>query len=257
MVLWVSYKLLVGTYGEQMQAMYLPRTSDYGRVSLERLMSKDFTDFIVVGSSQTAQLSLPDGWTNLGINGQGARTGLELIRRLKLRPKVLVVEVNNLLNKPDVEVIDRALGVTPLGVQYRHRPSRVVWSWIKANYGGVWSNAVLPPQDYRRLLEIQKGWMNNVKEPKHRHLALADVATTTEGPTTVAFLLLPEDRELFELKHRAALRDELRSHYPESDFVWLDYLEDQYQTLDGRHITSDELLRFNQALGPELNSLQR
>lgn len=252
--LWVGYRLLIWGYGERLRAVEFARTTDRTQVSLDRLQSSGLSDHVVLGSSQTTELRLPDGWSNYGVVGRGARTGLALLRGAEKTPAVVVVEVNNLLYVPDQRAVRRVQSRFNLDVDFSLRPSKVLWSRLSRRRYGPYRPALLPPDGYGRAMDQWKQWSAHLDDDD-RDQTIKELRTLKEGPAKVVFLLLPEDPELSAMECQSSLRRELVKQFP--DTPWIKFDHKDFPTRDGRHLTWESSERLKPILKERLEELQR
>lgn len=96
----------------------------------KRYISGRTPDVVLVGSSLTYRLS--EGYfqtsnlTNLAFAGGASSTGVEIIKSLPTRPRIILVEANILTREPDDILVKKALDIST-------QPLRIV-RWLGAKY---------------------------------------------------------------------------------------------------------------------------
>lgn len=252
-MLFASYSALVWIH-----PIYSTRFVDSWNQNLilgERLMyDRQGWPRILVGSSMSLTLEqseLGDELYNLSFAGIGALTGLEVIRRLGLYPKEVVVEIN-LIQPLEPQLLDQLFDpvllplrrvVPALRSEYRTVNFILNWSSRRRPASALDSPIVIDEADprarARMIAENQRGNDRSLTDAEKQAIGQlpAYVRDLMSRGTRVSFLELPMDPRI-EATSSFRLRTEMiRRAFPTDQYRWIDLSSaGPFETRDGLHL---------------------
>ena len=221
----------------------------------------------IVGSSLAARLApttLETDFDNLSFSADGPLTGLEIIRRKAIRPRLVLIETNMLLRERNENVIDCAfrpvlsdLRPLALGLRERYQPANFIAGAVGAKLVD-WSlgagrhiyprSHVGAPSSTDKTKVIRDKVMTCAKAeneiiPERAQIERQIdrmkrcVADLEERGARCAFVEMPIDASLAELAQPSLIRSRMLEAFPESKYIWVRPEKNrQYVTLDGMHL---------------------
>ena len=212
---------------------------------------------LLVGSSLTALLydyMLPPDWGNLAIGAGSSLTGLELIERSGLTPKVVVIEVNMLMHAADRTLLDEIYS-EPLhslrrripALQLRNHPTTLLFSLIESGKGH--GTNMRSPEKYRLGMQYHTDAFTRplgrvLLEARIQALAAA-VRGLGERGATVYFVRFPVDPAIARLPQMTALQSAVQAHFTPDRFGWIAVPPDNtFVTTDGIHLDTESAQRM-------------
>jgi hypothetical protein len=228
---------------------------------------------VIVGSSMSLELNdqtLGPSYFKLSLPGGSIQTALEIIRRSKKRPSVLLIETNNLEWDVDRGFVEDLFNPYLFELR-RHsaifreegRPSNFVVGITEAivrkacqfNAGpGERAElakhadapaARLSGQLFGKVMDINRETLQHTSPPallakNANRLGEVVDALANEGSKCV-FFEMPFDDSLMDLPLPAATRKAVAARFPGDKYSWLRFARDHnYETVDGIHLVRPE-----------------
>lgn len=245
---------------------------------------------VILGSSMSLELNeriLGSRYFKLTFPGNSILTSLEIVRRARKRPDVVLIETNELGKDADEELLHdlfspwlSALRRSSPVFREGGRPANFLTGIAAAcvSKGSLWSERILagtkpraasPPESERlqpllfakvlRLYHEQFETVPATAESSGRINRLAQYADALnrEGSTCI-FFEMPIDSSLAQLTGPATLRRLMQAHFPAAKYQWINFAHDHnYETKDGVHLTEAEASNVTQELVRQVNRIIR
>jgi hypothetical protein len=206
---------------------------------------------IIVGSSLAQRIpaeALGPGVSNMALIGEGLVTGLDIVDRSGLVPKLVLIESNVLERAANEQLIDplfefpvRQLRPTLKVLQRSRRPANLMVNLLRGGRGDTDYGAP-PPDVLRTLLRDHQASLQPPFEPGLLDRRVAEVVKRVDDIRSrgiaVAFFEMPVDPSLVDLPRPAAIRAALQARFPPPAYCWITIaLPAPLQTRDGLHLT--------------------
>jgi len=246
----------------------------------EYLFAKPVKPGVVVGSSLSARLaetSLKTDFYNLSLGGDSVFTGLEIVRRSAIRPRVVLIETNMLLREENQSILSNVFcplvsQLRPLvpGFRERYCPSTL----IAGKVGGILIDCavtagqrICPWQDlfttedrkfvFAKMIDIQKADYEVEPRPEQLKGQIEKlkvlVASLEERGSRCIFFEMPIDNSLIKLPVPSAIRNSVREAFPSPKYVWVCPEGNQhYETQDGMHLSDPAANTYAEHIRAEL-----
>jgi hypothetical protein len=253
-VLLASYSVLIWIH-----PIYATRFIDgwtQNQVLAERLMvDPQAWPRILVGSSMSLtleQAELGDDLYNLSFARIGGSNGLEIIRRLGLHPREVIIEIN-MLQEIDTHFVGQLFDALLLPIRRwvpafrsEYRPVNLVLNWSSQRHAvpPLESPIVVDNADpgvrTRWLAELQRLYDRPLTEGETRAITQdlrAYVDYLTGGGTKVTFLEMPMDPRIAATASFRARSETIRKLFPPDRYRWIDLSSaGPFETRDGVHL---------------------
>jgi hypothetical protein len=210
---------------------------------------------ILVGSSMSLTLEQPelgDDLFNLSFARIGSLTGLEIIRRLGLHPKEVIVETNfiqaidhQLVNQLFDPVLVPVRRLIP-ALRSEYRPVNLVINWgthrvpAAALDGPIVVDKADPGTRARLIAENRRLFDYALSEGEKREVAQelpACVQYLISGGTRVAFMEMPMDPGIAATTSLRTRSETIRKLFPPDRYRWIDLSSaGPFETRDGIHL---------------------
>ena len=258
--LFVAAALVIAVYAALMQL--LPLRIDKGQnqhdtnlLRAESYLAKPDDDIVLVGSSLTYRLPpsvLGPHIANLAMAGGAPATGLVLVERSGAHPKLVLVEVNLLLQAPDMATVqsllrfpERQLRESLLAFRTGYDPVNVVERGIQALLHSSETDLVPLPDAIRRLIAVQQATMSHAPDAATLDRNLAQTAVLVSALEArgirVGFFEMPMDSSLMDSHLEKDLRQAVLRRFPSVHHCWMTLsVPGGAHTLDGIHLTSGD-----------------
>lgn len=223
---------------------------------------------VIVGSSLAANLpskQLEPEIYNLSFAGGSAFTGLELIEAAKVKPKIVVIEMNVLGRKSDRDIIQNAsrpvfscVRVHSLAFQEQWQPANLLGGRItrtpleklcglKVRFASDKQHT--NPDMFNRLLTIVQTNNSTPLEPARMADQLATlrkhVETLEKEGVRCVFLEMPVDSTVASLPRCTSIRAKVLEEFPVTRYQWINPDRNHaYATTDGQHLQHNEAQTF-------------
>jgi hypothetical protein len=250
----------------------------------EYLYDRRSSRVVVVGSSMAAALDderLPADYFNLAFTGRSVYDGLEVIRRSRARPEVVLVEANVLLRPYDeafiqglfVPVLSDLRNALP-GLRARHEPAslllgllRVGSTLARRRHGAAPSATLARPTvadgagaaPFETMLRLQLESQAALPERKALAQSLASLKAYVDElrgrGVEVMLFEMPNDPRVFASAGPAAVRAALREALPPSTYTYLPLPDNaQFTTTDAVHLDGASAGRYTASLVAEVEA---
>ena len=226
---------------------------------------------VVVGSSLSGILekSLGPDFVDLGLSAGGAQTGLELVRRARIKPPLLLVEANDTLSRPRDDAllqplfhpVWKPLRADLSALRQEYQPVGVFVSALRRwkNKGGADAATGLTAPDVRERLvrdavAAQQLAPGDAQKTRELRLEMVDAARRARaqieeierGGTRVVLFRVPRDPRLETTPMSRLSRRVIEGKFPPNRYKWLpDAPPRAWQTNDGVHLTPAEAAVFS------------
>jgi len=223
---------------------------------------------IVVGSSKMARVTFPSETNvyNLSLNGDGSLTGLEIIRRAGVRPRIVLIEVGDVIVRDaDSAFLGSLFGPVNLRLrrwipvlQDAYQPGVLVnhaaQSWARRRT--LAQDDRVRPELYRELLDAQVATHESPPDPEAMqrvlHALRRSIDELRAAGVTIVFVEPPEDAALWSSPASTGIRTALQHAF--ADVPWYPADLAAYQTTDAVHLDRSSAERFGAALSTWLAS---
>lgn len=225
-------------------------------------------DSIVVGSSMSNRLqfdSLPGHCYDLSMEGLASVDGLQLIAHSGNTPKVVLVEINTLDRIPDTSFFARLeqpmWGTVRKHIPFfrvKYQPVGVAKALLRDWNGTKLSNELLDAVDtafVTQLVHERQARMIHIPEAEMLgkiYSARTFVQALRAKGTQIIFFEMPTDPRLRNFKESVYFRSLVESVFPPTEYRYIPYPPDAYQTSDGVHLPRKEGIRYTRYLKAQL-----
>ncbi len=262
----------------------IPKQSwwQHNRIRAEAFLTegKD-AKFIITGSSMSDRMiPKPDsGWFNLSLVGEGPLTGLSVLAKSDLKPKFVLIEVNQLSVKENTKFAED--NTEPFFV-YTHRNFPILRSQNQPF--NFLAGAFLDLPAYFPILKAQKqeiiisNHLDSEKKLKAEHLeevirwygapvekikldqrvsALSSLLQIlSERGIRPIFFEIPMHPKILSSPKETKTRETMRENFPESKYIWYTAKGGPFEDSDALHLTYPEANRFFAELKEYAESLK-
>lgn len=221
---------------------------------------------VIVGSSLAARLenSLGEDACNLALAGGSSATGLELVCRKTLKPRIVLIETNLITKNADASVLDNAfrpvfsqLRVVFPAFRERFQPANFLAGKVGEKIVGLGTRSLeslanrkdkakVGASDvlFQQLLQKQRAEYGAAPGTAELEEACARleryVNRLADDHVQVALLELPVHRELMTLPRFRAIRQTLEAKFPPDRFRWIEAPASfEIETSDALHLNAD------------------
>lgn len=228
---------------------------------------------VIVGTSLAMALpqeGLGSQTVNLSLGAVGPLTGLEIVRRARSRPVVVIIETNLFAREVDEEFVDAlfspgaylAREVFP-ALRHEFQPVNVAINFARRQTKRSSSESFLErpnPEIFRRMLEVNRGELDRVPSASAMDAALAKlksyIATLESRGVKLIFLKMPVHHTLQKSYVIANNIARLKEAFPDSQYRWVafDHHGEVFQTKDGLHLIYPDALIVSRRLRSEIES---
>lgn len=218
---------------------------------------------VLVGSSLTSNIRaeyMGSQVANLGQAGGSTQTGLEIVKRKKSKPSILLVEVNETIDRKIDEQLVDSLYQPLLHFARMHlpmfkeefKPVSVLISHIKNKYDENKKAIINPNEDKEQIkksparkIVIEKLVSENSKELDQEEQDLlrnqaeyikAQIAEIKKDGVRVALFVVPREPLVDNTLRQKQVRELMRSLFPTDSFEWLQEPSREWVTSDGTHL---------------------
>lgn len=270
-LLLVGYAGFIELARPQVVQMQSQQIDNLARV--ERLLyPEQAIDTVIVGSSLANKLpdsALGPGVYNIALNAGSPLTGLELVRRMEVLPRVVLVEINKLEIKADQAFVERLYHPFWYPVRryvraFRHRyqPVNLLQSWLVGAYYYLARRSPSVRQPPLNTLALERR-LDNLKVFRAKAwleynlpLVRAEIERLRSRGVSVYLLEMPVHPRVANSTAFRGHREIVRQVFPESKYRWLSFnMNPGPVTRDGIHLTPGEADRFARALGQVIPQL--
>lgn len=225
---------------------------------------------IIVGSSLSYRLSarvIGPGVFNFSLGGETQLTGLEILIRSGIVPKVLLVETNILTKKSNEPFVDSLFH--PLAFSLKKmfpflreefQPTTVLHSIIRRRWGRTDGERLAVKPDQRvfeqLLLNQLETYCRFESEAFQRgqidHL-FSMLGNFDLKKTKIFLIQMPIDPQLRSLPRNQSLQNELKIRANARNYAWIQPPSDEsFDTTDGIHLSNDAAARYSAFLAQQL-----
>ena len=215
---------------------------------------------VLLGTSMSERLEDPPGIANLSMSGCSPATGLAVLHRAGIAPRILLVETNYFPGSVSPDVYGNLFGSLPWGLRkavplfgYSYRPATVLVNGIRWRIrqhragAGRQAEGGVSPELFARLLAEE---LEKFQEPVERARELPHLEEvrgmieelTVRGGTQVVFFEMPVHPAVAASPRYVTHRAILRAEFPPERYTWLSLPEADYRTTDGVHLLSSSAL---------------
>lgn len=218
---------------------------------------------VLVGSSLTSNIRaeyIGSQVANLGLAGGSTQTGLEIVKKKKSKPSILLVEVNDTIDrKIDGKLVDSLyqpllhFARTHLPIfKEEFKPVSVLISYIKNKYDEKKKAIINPNEDKEQIKNsparkkvIEKLVNENSKEldqeeqdllRKQAEYIKVQIAEIKKDGVRVALFDVPGEPRVDNTLKKKQVRELMRSLFPTDSFEWLQEPSREWVTSDGIHL---------------------
>lgn len=262
----------------------IPKQSwwQHNRVRVESFLTEGKNSkYVIVGSSMSDRM-LPksnSGWFNLSLVGEGALTGLSILKNSDTSPKFVLIEVNQLSVKENEKFSQE--NTDPFFVFTRRNFPVLKSEKQPLNYAVGFviqftdrffaAEAKPEPKQEKESLEISKRlkeehlqevrrWYGAAVEQKKlndRMIYLSSVLKELEAKgVRPIFFEMPMHPEILVSAKETRTRETVQKNFPPSQYLWFIDNEDIYEDSDALHLAYPEADRFFSKLKEYAESLQ-
>jgi hypothetical protein len=224
------------------------------------VLAKRAPEIVLVGSSLAAQLpqkALEPTIYNLSFSGGSMFTGLDLIEAAKVKPKLVLIEMNVVVRKSDPQVIDNVsrpmfawLRRFAPAFQEQYQPANLLagrFTRMPIEKLSESKNRLAPETSkqksdvFKRMLDIAletnrtslaPAFLSEQVAALHRHVTRLE----SQG-VRCAFVQMPIDPAVAASTRRTQVRTKLLEEFPQTRYQWIRPEPDRiYATTDGNHL---------------------
>lgn len=243
--------------------LYLQNQWQANAVAAEEFIhSQTPKNVALVGSSMTAHMQkemLGNEFWNLGFSSGSSATGLEILSRAKVLPRIVLVEAN-MVSTVDSGFVKTLFQPLTYFLKDRLPATRTCYQPINLLVNRVKSVKNAPQealgQDaFAKILAINTAAYNQapdtaVLETDIKRMAKSVAILSSRG-VHVVFFRMPMHPDL---RNSALCRESysrLKAAFPDSRFQWLDHLPGELPTFDGVHLLDPSAREFANLLRKE------
>lgn len=220
---------------------------------------------VLVGSSLTNRLQ-PEFFEakviNLAMSGRASQTGLEIVKRTKDKPSIVLVEVNDTIDrKIDAKLIDYVYQPVLHIVRYyvsmfrqEYQPVSIFMSYLKnsKNQNGQEDNESANPKLREKLIAQRvNSLMQPLSDSEKRIIGeevediKAQIATLKKDGVRVVLFDVPIEKRVANATKQKEVRKLLRSLFPADSYEWLpEPSSKNWVTTDGLHLGRSEAKEY-------------
>jgi len=260
------HTLTIGRLLPSSEGINIPETN---HVKVEKYVYNDSKlKLVLVGSSRTAQIvpeDIDSGVANLGMRGISSGTGLGLVQRTKLKPSILLVEINDTIGIPiDTQLLDSVFNPFYYYIRLyfpmfrtEYKPVSVFIQAIR-NFSEKQNILTKDEMQKERLIDTKSAKENIIKtmiaqeehplsEKSKRELILqaevlkSQIAEIEKLGIRVVLYDVPGDRRVDNTMQRRQQREILKNFFTANTFEWLpEPPVKDWITTDGVHLIHAE-----------------
>ncbi len=232
------------------------------------------SDIIIVGSSMSFRMKkegFDDNIFNLSFNGGSVLTGLQIIKKSKNIPTLILIETNLVEREENNDMLDSLF--TPFiwhvkkyfkAAQYTYQPANIFLSIIKNKYGA--KNNKTNVKTSQKILNVeltrQLKAESNIEglEDSNEIETLQKLVNDfySEG-VTIAFFQMPVNSQLITSERYKKREQILHEIFSDLDIEWLSIppnLDDRFLTRDGIHLTEKSASEFSKELNKHIKNMR-
>lgn len=234
-------------------------------------------DVLLVGSSRTAKLDpqyISDDAANLGMRGLSSATGLELVKKTKLKPSIVLVEINETIGRQDEDLIQSLFN--PFNYYIRlyfpmfrteYRPVSVFIQAVR-NFLEKADIISLEEIDQQRInLDFRETIVKEAIQENEQPLSEEKKATLRRDAESIKSQIeaiensgiqvvlynVPGDPRIDNTRKQRQEQEFLQTLFPPDKFEWLpEPPEREWTTSDGTHLISDDAKVFTEFIRDKL-----
>ncbi len=227
---------------------------------------------VMVGTSLSAMLPLPDSIYNLSMPGLNIADGIEVVKAVPRLPRTVFIETNfffSVPSKPFADLfsnsVNNQMKIWLPGMRDQNQPANILMSAFRTNSKVVErpspeNDAIPAPALFEKLLEKQK---NRFKEAdtlvinREMEKVAEFVQLVTASGGKVCFFEMPVENVLESLPLTTVVREKLHSRFQHLENVYfLDPpKEHNYRTMDGIHLSHTGLWDYSIYFREEMTRL--
>ena len=228
-------------------------------------------DVLLVGSSRTAKLDpqyISDDAANLGMRGLSSATGLELVKKTKLKPSIVLVEINDTIGRQDEDLIKSLFN--PFNYYIRlyfpmfrteYRPVSVFIQAVR-NFLEKADIISLEEIDQQRInIEFRETIVKEAIQDNDQPLSedakatlrrdaesiKSQIKSIEDGDVRVVLYNVPGDPRIDNTMKQRQEQEFMRTLFPPKKFEWLpEPPAREWNTSDGTHLISNDAKVFTE-----------
>jgi len=216
---------------------------------------------VIVGSSMATRMKFEksEDVYNLAFGGGGPLTGLEIVRRSGLVPKVIYIESNVFTKQTEDAFLDKLF--TPflfelrgkvIAFQEKYQVLNIVGNFIYSFAGRSQKEKLQQKIDKKLLDKLVNSALKKADtfKIKDREVLLKkwhmNIDYFKQKGTKLIFFEMPNDSRLVETEKRKKLRSLIKNEFPNILYIEENNLDDRYKTGDGTHLTLKSAMDFTE-----------
>jgi hypothetical protein len=228
---------------------------------------------VIVGSSLSCRMAayrFPENYYNLAFAGQGVFEGLNILSRIKAKPKIVLVEMNEVL-RPENKEFTGSLFAPVLYTVKRVLPAFREQNQPIGILGGVLRGASKQENSPNTKINndfflkmLQREIKDYSQLPDRAVVAmrfeeLRGYVTTLENQgVKVIFFEMPVNEQLCNLPLAEDIRKSFHSYFPATRYSYISIPDcSQYSTTDGLHLAEKEALIYSEYLKTEAEKISQ
>jgi len=223
------------------------------RIKAERyVVSREAPAAVIVGSSLSFRLpddALGPEIANLAFGGVGPLTGLEVVRRARLRPGTVAIETNFIFGGVDQHLLDALfapvlsdLRMAAPVFRYEYQPVNVAFHAMRTLTGRTTqADTRASPEVLERMLLVHRrqfGQTPAADAIRRTMETVGDVVSALElKGVKIVLIEMPVDPSLGRLPALQAARAAMENQFPRSRYKWIEPRSERpFLTTDGLHL---------------------
>ncbi len=216
------------------------------------------TEMVMVGSSLTATLDeelMGSNVVNLSMRGGCTQTGLEVVKEQSSPPKILLVEINETIQREmDRDLIDSLYNPFlyflrmnfPIFRQEYRPVSTFVYAlkqWSKGNRQSGQSTD--SPLREAQIQRVKVQWAMPLSDEKKEliieqaKIIQNQLSEISSNGSRIILFNMPGEPELDNTVQKKQVRELMEKLFPSDRFEWLSNPQRSWKTSDGLHLTAD------------------
>lgn len=226
---------------------------------------------VIVGSSRAANLDIlllqKSDIFNLSFKASGPISGLSLIRKSELKPKIVLVEINSILYDVDSLLLEKVMATIPFrlkkvlpSLREEYQPVNVFFNILMNLYNRQRPVNVFDKQRFAKAVTIKKKVYSehpdsNLLLKRLDKLSMLIEYLSNQGIKPI-FFEMPMYSELQDSPRANKIRSAVLTRFPMGKYLWIEGLSVfDKGTSDGVHLTYAAGAQVTKSLIAKLNAL--
>lgn len=233
-------------------------------IKAHHFLYEDITDTILVGTSLSARI-IPDSIpsiTSLSFSGCSVEDGLRIIKRKRIFPKVLLIEINLLFREPNTYFLTTVTD-GPLSILRKYLPSLreqyapicIISPLFMKSYNSGLENDYLRNEAIRNRI-LDDYTLNNAEVKDRLYSIVSLINYYVKHGTKILFFEMPMNEKITNLKRYKQTRTILHHTFTSTaniKFIPSDSIP--YLTTDGEHLGIEESKKYSHYLKSKLSQI--